>query len=51
MTTLYLTSSEPGVNYRNFAAKKATDLGVTGWCRNTDSGKVRIDTSPKRRAV
>ncbi|KAJ1331374.1 acylphosphatase [Microdochium nivale] len=29
-----------GVNYRNFTAKKATELGVTGWCRNTEAGKV-----------
>ncbi|KAK9421652.1 putative Acylphosphatase-like domain-containing protein [Seiridium unicorne] len=29
-----------GVNFRNFSQKKATDLGVTGWVRNTNNDKV-----------
>ncbi|KAI0143629.1 acylphosphatase [Xylariaceae sp. FL1272] len=29
-----------GVNFRNFAQKKATEFNVTGWCRNTDNEKV-----------
>ncbi|KAI2638078.1 acylphosphatase [Xylaria nigripes] len=29
-----------GVNFRNFTLKEATNLGVTGWCRNTDNEKV-----------
>jgi len=39
------------VNYRNFAAKKATDLGVTGWCRNTDSGKVEGEAQGSEQAL
>ncbi|OTA95856.1 hypothetical protein M434DRAFT_19948 [Hypoxylon sp. CO27-5] len=29
-----------GVSYRYFAQKKAAEHGITGWCRNTDHGKV-----------
>ncbi|KAI1397639.1 Acylphosphatase [Hypoxylon fuscum] len=29
-----------GVSYRYFAQKKATEHNVTGWCRNTENGKV-----------
>ncbi|KAI0139657.1 acylphosphatase [Pestalotiopsis sp. NC0098] len=29
-----------GVNFRYFTQKKATEVGVTGWVRNTDTEKV-----------
>ncbi|KAI1326188.1 acylphosphatase [Xylariaceae sp. FL0255] len=29
-----------GVNFRSFTQRKATELDVTGWCRNTDNEKV-----------
>ncbi|KAI2614421.1 Acylphosphatase [Hypoxylon fragiforme] len=29
-----------GVSYRYFAHKKAAEHNVTGWCRNTENGKV-----------
>ncbi|KAF7869888.1 hypothetical protein EAF04_004672 [Stromatinia cepivora] len=30
-----------GVNFRSFTQKKAKALGVIGWVRNTDDGKVK----------
>ncbi|KAI1209099.1 Acylphosphatase [Annulohypoxylon truncatum] len=29
-----------GVSYRYFAHKKAAEHNITGWCRNTENGKV-----------
>ncbi|KAI0898470.1 Acylphosphatase [Annulohypoxylon nitens] len=29
-----------GVSYRYFAHKKAAEHSITGWCRNTENGKV-----------
>ncbi|KAI2629602.1 Acylphosphatase [Hypoxylon sp. NC1633] len=29
-----------GVSYRYFTQKKATEHNITGWCRNTEHGKV-----------
>ncbi|KAK1597905.1 acylphosphatase [Colletotrichum navitas] len=29
-----------GVGFRYFTQKKATEYGLTGWCRNTDNNKV-----------
>ncbi|KAK8048979.1 hypothetical protein PG994_010709 [Apiospora phragmitis] len=29
-----------GVGFRYYTQKKATAMGITGWCRNTDNQKV-----------
>ncbi|KAJ2979608.1 hypothetical protein NUW58_g7157 [Xylaria curta] len=40
LQTRVQTDVRPGVNFRNFTQREATNLSVTGWCRNTDNEKV-----------
>ncbi|KAI5866437.1 Acylphosphatase [Durotheca rogersii] len=40
-----------GVSYRHFAHKKAAEHGVTGWCRNTENGKVEGEAQGEEHSI
>ncbi|KAI8624650.1 acylphosphatase [Xylariaceae sp. FL1651] len=40
-----------GVFFRNFTQKTATDLSITGWCRNTNNEKVEGEAQGSADAI
>ena len=40
-----------GVAYRAFASQAAGRLGLSGWVRNLEDGRVEVDVEGERRAV
>ncbi|WP_120004483.1 acylphosphatase [Nesterenkonia muleiensis] len=46
-----ITGRVQGVNYRNSAKRRADELGVTGWVRNTSDGAVELLTGGDATAV
>jgi acylphosphatase len=38
----YVTGQVQGVGYRYFAQRTARDLGIHGWARNLDDGRVEV---------
>ncbi len=39
---IWVSGVVQGVGFRYFTVKKARELGVTGWVRNTPDGKVEV---------
>ena len=45
-TRRYLISGRvQGVGFRNFAQRTAQEIGVSGWARNLDDGRVEVQAS------
>lgn len=43
MARRYFVSGQvQGVGYRNFAQRTARDMGIRGWARNLDDGRVEV---------
>ncbi|KAL2122542.1 hypothetical protein VTJ04DRAFT_2997 [Mycothermus thermophilus] len=40
-----------GVGFRYFTQKRATELNITGWVRNTDNGKVEGEAQGEEDAI
>jgi acylphosphatase len=38
----YVSGQVQGVGYRNFAQRAARNLGVRGWAKNLDDGRVEV---------
>lgn len=38
----YVSGIVQGIGFRAFAQQKATSLGVSGWARNLDDGRVEV---------
>jgi acylphosphatase len=38
----YVSGTVQGIGFRAFAQQKATSLGVAGWARNLDDGRVEV---------
>lgn len=45
---LYISGKVQGVNFRYFTKQKADVLGVTGWIKNLDDGRVEIMAAGKQ---
>ncbi len=48
---LFVTGRVQGVSFRASAEKKAAELGVRGWVRNTPDGAVEAHAEGSRKAV
>lgn len=46
-----VTGSVQGVNYRNSTKRRADQLGLTGWVRNTADGAVELVASGDQQAL
>jgi acylphosphatase len=38
----FVSGSVQGVGFRDFVQRKAVSLGVSGWARNVDDGRVEV---------
>jgi acylphosphatase len=48
----YLISGRvQGVGFRSFAARTASEIGVTGWARNLDDGRVEVHANGTKRQL
>lgn len=48
---ILVTGVVQGVGFRHAACKKAEELGLTGWVRNTQNGKVEILAEGSKEAL
>lgn len=48
---VWVTGRVQGVAYRDFARQAAGRMGLSGWVRNLDDGRVEVDVEGERRAV
>ncbi|KAI8278055.1 Acylphosphatase [Colletotrichum sp. SAR11_57] len=44
-------TSHAGVGFRYFTQKRASEYGLTGWCRNTDNNKVEGEAQGEEDAL
>ena len=48
---MWISGHVQGVAYRAFARQAAGRMGLSGWVRNLEDGRVEVDVEGERRAV
>jgi acylphosphatase len=43
----FISGRVQGVGYREFARRSAREVGITGWARNLDDGRVEVHANGK----